>query len=158
MRSERQVFISQECKWFKSMVAIVITVFLLQMADGRDGCYSKSSLASLSFLCLVWWCSCGCQEVVSHSLYSDYSNVCQKKKNSGTKKMCMITMVCIYQSLAKEGPLAEHNSTKEGVGALSSVFALERPCHVYSNSMFSKQIIGQTITYNGITSGFKVES
>ena len=34
----------------------------------------------------------------------------------------------------------------------------ERPCLVYSNSMPLKQIIGQTVTYNGTTSSFEVES
>ena len=34
----------------------------------------------------------------------------------------------------------------------------ERPCHVYSNSMPSRQIIGQTITCHRTTSGFEVES
>ena len=34
----------------------------------------------------------------------------------------------------------------------------ERPRHVYSDSKHSKQIIGHKITYNGITSGFEVES
>ena len=41
---------------------------------------------------------------------------------------------------------------KKGVGALSSVST----CLVYSDSTPSKQIIGQTITYNGITSRFEV--
>ena len=34
----------------------------------------------------------------------------------------------------------------------------ECPCHVYSDLMPLKQIIGQTITYCGTTSAFKVES
>ena len=32
----------------------------------------------------------------------------------------------------------------------------EPPCHVYSDSMSSKQITAQTVTYNEATSGFKV--
>ena len=34
----------------------------------------------------------------------------------------------------------------------------EQPCHVYNVLMPPKQIIGQTITYNGAASGFKVKS
>ena len=34
----------------------------------------------------------------------------------------------------------------------------EHPCQVYSELMPSKQIIGQTITYNGTTSGIEVQS
>ena len=47
------------------------------------------------------------------------------------------------------------------VGAPSNVSYLtmkERPCHVYSDSMPSKQIIGQTVTYNGTTTDFEVKS
>ena len=37
-------------------------------------------------------------------------------------------------------------------------FARECPCHVYSDSMPSKQITGKTVKYNRIISGFKVKS
>ena len=51
----------------------------------------------------------------------------------------------------KECPRAEQHTSlpRRGVGTLSSVSHLTtkgRPCHVYSNSMPSKQIIGQTIS------------
>ena len=50
----------------------------------------------------------------------------------------------------KERPCggAPYKFSKEGVGALSSVTTKEHPCHVYSDSMALKQIIGQTITYS----------
>ena len=69
----------------------------------------------------------------------------------------------VYRSLPKKGTWAEHliSLPKRGVGALSTVPHLtkkERPHHVYNNSKPSKQIIAHKITYNGITSGFKVES
>ena len=53
-----------------------------------------------------------------------------------------------------------YKSAKEPVGALSSVSAStkERPCHVYSDSMPTKQITGQTIMHNEATSGFEVKS
>ena len=66
-------------------------------------------------------------------------------------------------NLTKESPWAEHLTSlpKRGVGAFLKVQPLitkEHPCHVYSDLMHSKQIIGQTVTYNGTTSGFEVES
>ena len=66
----------------------------------------------------------------------------------------------IYRSLAKEYLRVEYlrSPLKRGVGALSSVSAFnleERPCHIYSDSMPSKQII---ITYNGTTSDFEFKS
>ena len=69
----------------------------------------------------------------------------------------------LYSSLTKEYPLAEEltNLPKRGVGALCSVSILtmkELPCHVYSDLMPSKQIIGQIIAYIGTTSSFEVES
>ena len=57
---------------------------------------------------------------------------------------------------------APYKFDKEGGGAGHSfafiITTKERPCHVYSDSMPSKQIIGQTIMYNGNTSCFEVES
>ena len=55
----------------------------------------------------------------------------------------------LYRSLRRERPWVEH---------LTSVAAFnkkEHPCHVYSDSMSSKQIIGQSVTYNGATSEIK---
>ena len=57
---------------------------------------------------------------------------------------------------------APYKSAKEGGGRSFECFCKlatkEGPCHVYSDSMPSKQIIGQTITYKRTTSGFEVES
>ena len=58
---------------------------------------------------------------------------------------------------------APYKSAKEGDGCSFECFnphltMKERPCHVYGDSIPLKQIIGQTIMYNGTTSGFKVES
>ena len=69
----------------------------------------------------------------------------------------------IYHSLAKE---AHERSTlqvrQRGGWALFRVLphltTKERPSHVYSDWMPSKQTIGQTITVSGATSGFEVES
>ena len=63
---------------------------------------------------------------------------------SGLRKM-----PCMYNSLTRECPWAEHLTSlpKRGVGALLSVSAFttkECPCHAY---MPLKQIIGPTITY-----------
>ena len=58
---------------------------------------------------------------------------------------------------------AEHliSLPKMGLGTLLSVSAANHertPTVSYSDLMPSKQIIGQTITYNGTTSGFEVKS
>ena len=61
----------------------------------------------------------------------------------------------------KERPWAKHLTSlpERGVSALSSVSHMKvRPCHVYSDPMASKQITGQTVTYNGTTSSFEDES
>ena len=68
-----------------------------------------------------------------------------------------------YRSLVKECSWVEHLTSlaKRGVGALSSVLHLttkDSPCHVYSNLMPLKQIIEQTIMYNGAISTFEVMS
>ena len=67
---------------------------------------------------------------------------------------CLI--VSVYCSLAKERLWAEHLTSlpKWGVGTLEC-FRERAPM---SDSMPLKQIIGQTITYNGTTSGFEVKS
>ena len=65
----------------------------------------------------------------------------------------------MYHSFVKEHLTSAPEGGGGGVGTLSSVSHTKvRPCHVYSDSMPSKQIIGQTITFNKTTSGFKVES
>ena len=66
----------------------------------------------------------------------------------------------VYRSIAKERPWVEHLTSppKKGVDALPHLTTHERPCHVYSNWMPSKQKIEQTITCNGTTSSFEVES
>ena len=69
----------------------------------------------------------------------------------------------MYRSLAKKGPWAEHltSQPKKGVGALSTVSAFnhERASTSCLQRLEpSKQIIAHKITYNGITSGFEVES
>ena len=63
------------------------------------------------------------------------------------------------------GPWAELLTSlpKRGVGTILSVSHLVMkvcPCHVYSDSMPMKQIIGQIIIikYSGATSSFEVES
>ena len=60
---------------------------------------------------------------------------------------------------------APYRSVREGrggVGALSNAAAFNHKrapmSYVYSDSMPSKQIIEQTIVYNGATSGFKVKA
>ena len=58
---------------------------------------------------------------------------------------------------------APYMSVKEGGGRSFEYFdpyltTKECPCHVYSDSMPLRQIIGQTITDNRTTSSFKVES
>ena len=71
--------------------------------------------------------------------------------------------VCTYCSLAKERPWAEHltRPSKKGV-VLFWVFlhstTKERPCHVYSDLMPSKQITRQTLTHNRTNSGFKAKA
>ena len=65
-----------------------------------------------------------------------------------------------YHGLTKERPWAEHLTSlpRRVVCALSSVSALiheEDLCHVYSDSLPSKQITGQIIMYKR---GFKVKS
>ena len=50
---------------------------------------------------------------------------------------------------------APYKSAKEGGGRSFDAFTVttkERSCHVYSDSMPSKQITGQIIMYNGTTS------
>ena len=66
----------------------------------------------------------------------------------------------VYHSFMKERPWAEHLTSlpKRGMGALSMHLTMkEHPCHAYSDLMSSKQIIGQTIMYNGASSRFKVK-
>ena len=50
--------------------------------------------------------------------------------------------------------------SQRGVGALLSVFTFnhQRECHVYSNSMPLKQMVGRPLTYNGATSYFEVKA
>ena len=72
----------------------------------------------------------------------------------------------IYRSLVKKGPLggAPYKSAKEGGGALSAVSAFNHERAPSGTSCLqrlskpSKQIIAHKITYNGITSGFKIGS
>ena len=51
-----------------------------------------------------------------------------------------------------------YKSAKEGGGRSFSVTIKELSCHVYSDLMPSKQIIGQIIAYNETTSSVEVES
>ena len=78
-------------------------------------------------------------------------------------KNSVIVWVHFYLSLAKEHPWVEHPtiSSKRGVGTFSSALHLTTikcSCHVYSNLMPSKQMIGQTITFNKLTNDFKVKA
>ena len=69
--------------------------------------------------------------------------------------LCITIAITVVSRKSVHGWSTLHKSAKKGgVGALVSVSHLttkEHPCHVYSDSMPSKQIIGQTITYNGTT-------
>ena len=74
-----------------------------------------------------------------------------------------ITFVRIYHSLAKERPWTEHLTSlpKRGVGALSSVSTFKHkrvPMSCLQHPRPTKQIIGRTLAYHGITSFFEVES
>ena len=86
--------------------------------------------------------------------YSPYYNVRVRMK-------AVSAYLC---SLVKEQrPWVEHLQVcQRGGWALFWVFphltTKERPCHVNSDLMPLKQIIGQTITYNGTACGFEVES
>ena len=57
-----------------------------------------------------------------------------------------------------DGAGASYMSAKEGGGHSFEWFLIkpqnECPCHVYTNSIPLKQIITQTVTYSGATSGF----
>ena len=83
-------------------------------------------------------------------------------------KLKVHKLKCKYHSLAKECPWVERFSYKskkeegggEGGGGgtllvLPYLTKKEHPCHVYNDS---KQIIGKTITYSGVTSDFEVKS
>ena len=75
--------------------------------------------------------------------------------------LCLLSLV--YCSLAKERPWVEHLTGLPKSGwvlfwVLLHLTTKGRPCHVYSDSIPSKHIIGQIIMYDGTTSGFEVES
>ena len=73
---------------------------------------------------------------------------------------CMVDTITIVSQKSTMGG-APYKSAKEGGGRSFERFHLspkEHPCHVYIGLMPSKQITGQTIVYNGNTSGFEVES
>lgn len=75
----------------------------------------------------------------------------------------LTTYLLMHPSLAKErhGWSTLQILSKRRVDALSNVSTFnvkECPCHVYSDSMPSMYIIGQTVTYNETTSSFEVKS
>ena len=82
-------------------------------------------------------------------------------------EICKRIMLDFYLRLliaCERAPMggALYKSAKVGGQVLFQVFLYlttkECPCHVYSDLMPLKQIIGQTVTYNGTISGFEVES
>ena len=83
------------------------------------------------------------------SIYSGFWNYANSEAKGAFKSKSSWQDTSKYRSLAKERPWAEHlTSLPKWVDALSSGSALttkEHPCHGCSDSMPSKQIIGQTV-------------
>ena len=93
--------------------------------------------------------------------------MCPKPKTRVIYIFCKLLMTKVQGSTivsrrSTHGGGAPYKSVKEGDGHSFECFRIlsskECPCHVESDLMPSKQIIGQTITYNGTTNGFEVKS
>ena len=106
-------------------------------------------------------CVCVCVWTCVHHLHQAYviriHNINGKYEatNLSGKAGTWFTYTVVSQRAAMGG--APYKSAKEG--GRPYWVPKKWPCHVYSDLMPSKQIIGQTVMYNGATcSSFKVES
>ena len=66
--------------------------------------------------------------------------------------------VVLWKSAHGQSTLHAHQKRSGHPFMFSNLTTKERPCHVYSDSMPSKQITRQTITHNRTTSSFKVKA
>ena len=140
--------------WHKELMPAVLMLYITTvpyLVQGAHNCWEskwENCLQALALPCLTLQHVCCCITKGTQVGLLDGS----------MKALPSIPIHNMYHSLTKECPQVHQRGGWVLFQVLPHLIMKDHPCHVYSESMPWKQIVGKTITYNGAINSFEVKS